>query len=171
MSSDWDSDGSSDEKIVERILLSPEECTQLLATLAKNVDRVVEVFCNLHNETLPERNKFPEAFRLMNTWLHGIPHWLRVGALGLYILHSTLEAFASSSPPITVKPTLPKETLEDCVMFAAFFHDCARTCNGTEPQHGENGQKIWNAYAQRTSKDPAIIEQVSQAILFHENHR
>ncbi len=60
--------------------------------------------------------------------------------------------------------------LEQGIVLAAFFHDCARTHDGVELDHGRAGAEVWRAYAAEHDVSAEMTAAVDQALLFHVDH-
>jgi hypothetical protein len=134
----------------------------LLALYPRTVARFREVLRDIE----AERREFPLLLGLIGSRLHGIDHWARVGTLSLAIAAS-LRDLGRVKDPALAAPC----GLEDAVLLAAFFHDCSRSTEATEPGHGAAGERVWRSWAARKEMDTGIRAAVSQAILFHEGHR
>jgi len=128
--------------------------------LAGGYDRVIEKFAELIPDLGPEREKFPRLFASISSPIHGIQHWVRVGIHGLAIAHALRE---QGKIPST-------ENIDEAVLCAAFFHDCARLTEGLEYDHGRAGDQVWRHYFQRKEIAAETGDAVSQALLFHVDH-
>ncbi|KAH3767413.1 Ubiquitin-conjugating enzyme E2 E2 [Pelomyxa schiedti] len=106
-------------------------------------------------------------FERITSNMHGQSHWIRVACLGLCVMDGILRSSAANY----WGKHLPVDTLRECLLYAALFHDCAREGESSERFHGARGESVWRAYSSRKNLDTQTIEIVSQAILFHENHR
>jgi hypothetical protein len=133
--------------------------------LTSKYDKVIARFQGLLADTGPERERFPAMFTTIAGPFHGIHHWTRVGIYSLTIAEA-LRAQARVSPAALI----PAGVLEDAVLWAAFFHDCARVTESVEGAHGRKGEMVWRNYAERKDLAPEIMAAVSQALLFHVDH-
>ena len=113
----------------------------------------------------PERAEFKIMFTNIAGNLHGIDHWARVGVHGLVIARALREQGRVTAPALAAEGAL-----EEAVLLAAFFHDCARVTEGDELVHGKNGERVWRHYAERRGLAPGLGAAVSQALLFHVDH-
>lgn len=129
-------------------------------------DRGSSRFRSLLENLEEEKTVFPKLFRKLRGPLHGIDHWLRVAIQGLAIARA-LRGGGRVAAPCLLEP----EGLEEALVLAAFFHDSARTTDGTEAGHGKEAEKVWRHFAGRKILPRDLQEHVSEAILFHEDHR
>ncbi len=133
--------------------------------LLSHYDPVISRFRALFLEVRPLQEKFPKLLRLTMGMTHGVDHWCRVGMYGLTIADALKKQGRVSTPCLE-----PDGALTDAVLYAAFFHDCARRTEGVESCHGRAGEEVWRDYAKLQSLSPDIRESVSQALLFHVDH-
>jgi hypothetical protein len=99
------------------------------------------------------------AFDRIQSGIHGLSHWTRVGCLALRIVDDL---------PLDGRP---REVDEEAVLLAAFFHDSGRIGEGTEPGHGEAGATILEALAEGMHLDPATVAVAARAIRLHESNQ
>jgi hypothetical protein len=97
------------------------------------------------------------AFDRIQSGIHGLSHWTRVGCLALRIVNDL---------PLDGRP---RSVDEEAVLLAAFFHDSGRIGEGTEPGHGEAGATILEALAGGMRLDPATVAVAARAIRLHES--
>jgi hypothetical protein len=133
--------------------------------LLSHYDPVVARFRDLFAEVRPLQEKFPKLLKLTMGMSHGVDHWCRVGVYGLAIAHALKKQGRSATPCLEAD-----YALTDAVLYAAFFHDCARRTEGTELTHGRAGEEVWRDYSKTQSVSAAMREAVSQALLFHVDH-
>jgi len=133
--------------------------------LIGDYDRVLDRFRRFLGGLEPEQEVFPRLYGELTGHLHGIDHWIRVGIHGLAIARF----LRGRSRITTILPAQAGE-LEDAVISAAFFHDCARTSDRAEPEHGREGDRVWRHFAARKGLDRGLLDAVSQALLFHVDH-
>lgn len=127
--------------------------------LAAGYAPVIARFRELLAEVGPERAAFKIMFTMIAGQVHGLDHWVRVGIYGQAIAQGLRE-----------QGRVKIAALEDAVMYAAFFHDCARVSEGDEFVHGKNGERVWRHYAERKGLAAEMTAAVSQALLFHVDH-
>jgi len=123
-----------------------------------------ERFLGLYAELQPARNQFRRLFTSADSPIHGADHWVRVGLFGLAIAKKLRERGLPASP--VAEPG----ALEEAVILAAFFHDCARWSDGGELDHGRAGEEVWRWYAAERKFPDGLAASVSQALLFHVDH-
>jgi len=127
---------------------------------------VIARFRDVLADVEAERRAFPLLFGLIGSRHHGIDHWVRVGVFSLAIAASLRRLGRVKEPALSAPGGI-----EDAVILAAFFHDCSRSTEATEPGHGARGELVWRTWASRKGADPDLRAAVSQAILFHEGHK
>ena len=128
-------------------------------------DRVISRYREFKADLAPERREFPRLFAMENGLVHGVHHWVRVGIYGLAIARALRGQGRVRSPLLA-----PVGALEDAVLTACFFHDCARLGEGVEPDHGRAGEQVWDHYSKRQGISEGLRAIVSQALLFHVDH-
>jgi HD superfamily phosphodiesterase len=133
--------------------------------LIGNYATVIVRYGELRRELGPELTEFPRLLKMENGLVHGMHHWVRVGIYGLAIA-GALRAKGRVKSAIF----LPDGALEDAVLLACFFHDCARVSEGSELVHGREGNRVWVHYAERKGFAEDLKQTISQALLFHVDH-
>jgi hypothetical protein len=127
--------------------------------------QVISRYRELTADLDPERREFPRLFAMRAGLVHGIHHWVRVGIYGLAIA-TALRGQGRVCAPLLA----PEGALEEAVLTACFFHDCARLTEEGEPNHGRAGEKVWDHYARRKELSADLRAIISQALLFHVDH-
>ncbi len=133
--------------------------------LSNHYSLVIEHFRKVLGDLYQEQMRFPRLFTLLTAGCHGIDHWVRVGLHGLAVAKALREQGRVVTPH-----AVPPGKLEEAVILAAFFHDCARISDGKELEHGREGNRVWRHYAKRKEFPANLQRFVSQAILFHVGH-
>lgn len=133
--------------------------------LMEYYQRVVASFKPLYNEVLNLQKEFPHLLKLTMGMKHGTDHWCRVGTYSLAIAEAL-----KMQGRVNTFFLKQDRALEDAVLYAAFFHDCARRTEGVESGHGRAGEEVWRRYSGMKSLSANLREAVSQALLFHVDH-
>jgi hypothetical protein len=136
-----------------------------LEDLLSSLDLVTARFRSLLVELRGERGRFPDLFGKIDSRLHGIDHWIRVALHGLAIAAGFRARRAVGTPSLA-----PAGALEEAVVLAAFFHDCARRTEGSERDHGPQGERVLRRYREMKALPADLGATISQAVLFHVAH-
>lgn len=133
--------------------------------LTANYRNVLDSFSAYRFRLEGMKKDHDRLFQTLTAQVHGIDHWVRVALYGLFI------AEHYSGPQFDF-PCDKKNigALAEPVLAAAFFHDCARTNEGAELDHGRAAEKIWRDYIERHRVDAMVGEVVAQALLYHVDH-
>lgn len=104
------------------------------------------------------------AFGRLDSPIHGLDHWLRVGCLAVRLAELTgrtgLAKLADERPvdALALEP----------VLLAAFFHDSGRLGEWLEPGHGEAGARVLESLAPALGLSPDAVATAAHAIRLHE---
>ena len=132
-------------------------------SMAGRYDMALNTFRALLEDTQAEREAFPTRFlQMINSPVHGIDHWVRVGLYALDIGH---QLWADGRVDIEV--FVSRNKFEQAIIQAAFFHDSMRITEGCEFDHGRWADNVWCHYASRKGFGRAYIEAVSEALVYH----
>ncbi len=131
--------------------------------LVKNYNQVCAFFKKLISELDEEKKVFPDLLKLFTKGIHGADHLTRVAIYSLFILDKLQKNSKFNSQ-------FSKHGALNTMLYASFFHDCARTTDGLELGHGKAAVKIWLHFSKRKNLESEVINLVTQAILFHEDH-
>jgi hypothetical protein len=133
--------------------------------LTGKYEMVTEAFTGYLGQLKGMKKDHARLFLTLNGELHGIAHWVRVALFGLYIA----EHYCGPEMDFPCDKQ-DVSALVAPVLAAAFFHDCARTHEGVELDHGREAEKIWRDYVDRRNIEEMVADAVAQALLFHVDH-